>query len=63
MTTEAVLLLAIYAFVMMGVFLGDFGPVATFEKASPRLGAKIEQRISVGRGFRDTVSGGRVPWD
>ncbi|MDC0980319.1 hypothetical protein OAQ84_01145 [Bdellovibrionales bacterium] len=48
MTTELVLLLGIYAFIVIGVFLGDGGPIETFKKSAPRLAAKIERNVSVG---------------
>ncbi len=53
MTTEFVLLLGLYAFILLGAFLGDKGPVATFKSAGPRLAAKVEKDVSVGKGFRD----------
>lgn len=61
MTTELVLLLAIYAFVVLGAFLGDKGPLATFKNASPRLGARIERDISSGYQFR-AKTGEKVQW-
>lgn len=51
MTTELVLLLGIYAFIVIGVFLGDNGPVATFKKAAPRFSARIERNVSIGHRF------------
>ena len=51
MTTELVLLLAIYTMIIMGVFLGDLGPLATFRRSSPRLAAKIERDIATGTKF------------
>jgi len=51
MTTELVLLLGIYAFIILGVFLGDSGPMATFKNSAPRLAARIERDITTGRGF------------
>ena len=63
MTVELVLLLSIYVFVVIGVFLGDMGPVATFKKSGPRLAARIERNISVGDGFRKQSSDGTgVNW-
>ncbi|MGE0762791.1 MAG: hypothetical protein AB7N80_05890 [Bdellovibrionales bacterium] len=62
MTTELVLLLSIYAYIVMGVFLGDFGPLETFKKSGPRLGARIERNISIGQQFQGR--GGQQPdWD
>lgn len=51
MTTELVLLLSIFAFIVLGIFLGDLGPIATFYKSGPSLAAKIERQISVGHHF------------
>ena len=63
MTTEIILLLAIFALIFLGVFLGDLGPIATFQKSGPYLGAKIERQISVGHSFYDE-SGARKPrWE
>lgn len=62
MTTELVLLLGIFAFLVIGVFLGDLGPIETFRKSAPRLGARIERNISVGDGFRQSRDGLGVNW-
>lgn len=62
MTTELVLLLGIYAFVVLGVFLGDSGPIQTFKKSAPRLAARIERNITVGQGFRVSKDGEGVVW-
>lgn len=62
MTTEVVLIMAIYGFVILGTFLGDLGPLATFRKSGPRLAAKIERDISVGTEFQSAQDpGNRVP--
>ena len=52
MTTELVLLLGIYAYIILGVFLGDMGPLATFKKSAPKLAARIERDITIGNNFR-----------
>lgn len=62
MTVELVLLLGIYAFLIMGVFLGDLGPIETFKKSAPRLAARVERNISVGDGFRVSKDGKPVNW-
>lgn len=62
MTTELVLLLGIYAFLLLGAFLGDLGPIETFKKSAPRLGARIERNISVGDGFRSSKGGSPLNW-
>lgn len=61
MTTELVLLLGLFAFILGGAFLGDRGPRKVFERAAPRLGARVEQQISIGQRFpfRD---GNSVEW-
>ena len=58
MTTEYILLLGLYAFLLLGVFLGDRGPMATFNRSTPRFAAVLERNISVGREFRNGNSGG-----
>jgi hypothetical protein len=62
MTTELVLLLGIYVFLVMGAFLGDLGPIQTFKKSAPRLAARVERNISVGDGFRNSKDGKGVAW-
>ena len=57
MTTEFVLILGLYAFLLLGAFLGDRGPISTFKKSAPRLAAKIERDISVGKEFKDGTKG------
>lgn len=63
MTTELVLILGLYAFILMGVFFGDMGPIATFNKSAPRLAARIERNVTIGRGFteNDTASSWIAP--
>jgi hypothetical protein len=63
MTVELVLILGLYGFLIMGAFLGDSGPVATFRKSAPRLAARIERNISTGDGFRQSGSGQPISWD
>jgi hypothetical protein len=62
MTVELVLLLGVYAFIIMGAFLGDSGPVATFKSAGPRLAARLERNLSVGDGFRVSKDNQGVHW-
>ena len=52
MTTELVLLLAIYAFVVGAAFFGEKGPIQVFNSSGPRLGARIEKHVSVGREYK-----------
>jgi hypothetical protein len=51
-TTELVLLLSIFAFIVVGAFFGDNGPIQVFVKSGPRLGARIEKHVTVGREFK-----------
>ncbi len=62
MTTELVLLLGLYIFLIMGAFLGDLGPIETFKKSAPRLAARVERNISTGDGFRTSRDGQGVNW-
>ena len=62
MTTELVLLLAIFAFVISKAFFGDHGPLKTFENSGPRLGARLEQQISTGRQFKN-LQGATQQWE
>jgi hypothetical protein len=62
MTVELILLLGIYVFIIIGLIIGDSGPLATFKKSAPRLGAHIERDISVGNGFRNSSDGKPVTW-
>ncbi len=59
MTTEAVLLLGLFAFLLLGAFLGDSGPRNVFNSSGPRLGARLERHISTGQGF--LTKGARAP--
>jgi hypothetical protein len=51
MTTEAVLLLGLFVFLLMGAFLGDSGPRSVFGQHAPMLGARVEGQLSTGQGF------------
>ncbi len=62
MTVELVLLLGIYAFLILGAFLGENGPIDIFRKSGPRLAARIERNISTGDGFRQSRDGQGVNW-
>jgi hypothetical protein len=53
-------LLSLYAFILLGVFLGDTGVQATFEKSAPKLAARMEANISTGTGFADP-NGAKAP--
>ena len=61
MTTELVLLLGLFAFILGGAFIGDKGPRKVFSQAAPRLAARVEQNITFGHrfNFRD---GRNIEW-
>lgn len=52
MTTELVLLLSIFAFVVLGAFVGPGrGPKHAFSTGGPQLAARVEKHLSTGRNF------------
>lgn len=63
MTVEMVLIWAIWAYILLGVFFGDLGPIETFRNSAPRLAAHIEKSMAVGRGFKDAKDGKVIKWD
>lgn len=62
MTTELVLLLCIFAFLTGGIFFGEKGPIQVFNKSGPRLAARIEKHIGIGRDFK-TGDGTTTQWE
>lgn len=64
MSTELILLLSIYAFILLGIFFDEkTGVSATFENSAPKLAARMEANISTGTGFADPKGGnGRPNW-
>ena len=62
MTTELILLLAIYAFIVIGVFLGDGGPIDTFKQSTPRLAARVERNIAIGHQFKNGNTSENMSW-
>ena len=54
MTLELVLLWAVYAMVIIGLFLGDHGVGQTFKNNLPYLSARIERNLVTGNGFIDS---------
>ncbi len=62
MTTELILLLAIYLLLIVGVFFGELGPIETFHRSAPRLGAQIERDISIGHEFQSPRANKGVRW-
>ena len=55
MTIEYILLLSLFVFVMMSAIIK--GPAQAFDKAGPKLGARIEKHLMTGDGF---TSSGRT---
>lgn len=51
MTTELVLLLSMFVFLVLGSFIGEGGPQNTFKKSGPRLAARIERDLATGADF------------
>ena len=62
MTAELTLLLGIFAYLIIGAFLGDTGPRNVFFNSAPRLGARVEAHIVTGRGFVAPVSLRKQRW-
>ena len=56
MTLELTLLLSIFAFVVIGAFFGEKGPIQVFGKSGPRLAARIEKHVTIGRDFKQKGS-------
>ncbi len=52
MTTELVLLLGLFAFLVGPIFFGEKGPIQVFGRSGPRLAARIEKHITVGREYK-----------
>lgn len=61
MTTELVLLITIFVFLVARAFFGDHGPLKAFESSGPRLGARIEQQLNTGRDFKN-ANGASQQW-
>jgi hypothetical protein len=53
MTTELVLLLGLFAFILLGAFFGESGPEKVFLRSAPRLAAHLESQLETGNGFSD----------
>ncbi len=51
MTTELVLLLSMFVFIVLGGFTGDGGPRNTFKQSGPKLAARLERDLATGSGF------------
>ena len=63
MTIELILIMAIWAYILLGVFFGDLGPVETFRKSGPRLAARIEKDLAVGHQFKLKTDGKAINWE
>lgn len=61
MTIEYILLFGLFAFILVGAFSGNKGPVNVFKDSAPRLGARMEQHISVGHSFNFPSNAWQVP--
>lgn len=62
MTTEFILLFGMFAFILIGIYLGDSGPRNVFFNSAPRLGARVEAHLTTGRGFVAPGTGAKVRW-
>ena len=64
MTAELVLLLAVYATLILGLFFHkDHGVVKTFENNLPKLSVRIEKHVATGSGFWHTSQDGQaIQW-
>lgn len=61
MTIEYILLLGLFAFILVGAFTGEKGPLKVFENSAPRLGARVEQQMSTGSQFRGLKNDWQLP--
>lgn len=61
MTVEYILLFMLTTFLLAGAFTGDKGPLKVFESSAPRLGARVEQQLSIGSEFRGLRNDWQLP--
>lgn len=61
MTTELILLLGLFVFILGGVFMGEKGPRKVFVRSAPRLAARVEKHINFGHRF-SFGDGSRASW-
>jgi hypothetical protein len=47
MTLEMVLLLALYVFIVVGIFVGDNAITGTFRDSAPNLAAQVERSVNI----------------
>jgi hypothetical protein len=62
-TTEAVLLLCLIAFLLFGAMFSDKGPVSVFKRSGPRLAARVEQNLATGYQFKKASDGAAIHWE
>jgi hypothetical protein len=62
MTTELVVLLAIFVFVTLTAFFGPNGPIQVYKNSGPKLAARIENQISSGTSFSVKQAGTSEHW-
>lgn len=51
MTTELVLLLGLFVFLLFGIMTGEGSPEDIFSQSAPRLAARVERDLAVGSTF------------
>lgn len=61
MTIEYILLLGLFAYILMGAFTGEKGPLKVFENSAPRLGARVEQQMAIGSDFKGLRNDWQLP--
>lgn len=61
MFVEYILLLGLFAFIFMGAFTGEKGPMSVFKNSAPRLGARVEKQLATGQAFNFPRNDWQVP--
>lgn len=61
MKVELVLILGLYAFLLLGAFMGDNGPIGVFRRSTPRLAAMVERNTAIGNKF--IINGSPARWE
>jgi hypothetical protein len=61
MTVEYILLFGMFAFILLGGFMGEKGPKNIFKNSAPRLGAHVEKQLNVGHQFTFQGNNWEVP--
>lgn len=62
MTTELILLMSMFVFILLGGFVGNKGPRVTFNQSAPRLAGRIERDLATGGGFQDGRTKQGIAW-